>query len=356
MFQGCQNWSWISQGVLGSRGNTRHIFRPARRTDLPTKYWMLYGVMFNALAGLAAGGVSLYALSRFYIRFAFSPPSIPTSCQSTGVHFLTRNGTTEKSTTTSKDDELFNDLCECMAASFAGTKDKDPEMFMDWALGLRLANRTVHVELRKCWIKYMMKFCALTAIHKGNGGVLYCRTKDGTIGAASVIRVEDGQNQNWFQTIMDGILKSSIIFPMLGLPPWMVEGEINKSPGFNKRLDVGSGMLKEFHHKWAPGRHVYIHIQATHPDYQGHGFCSKIMNITVAIAEELGIDNYLETGGERNQTVYRRYGFEIMEEREVGVGGGGGGRNGGREQQEEGPNLTYSAMLKQGDGGKRHKL
>ena len=286
------------------------------------------------LAGIIAVPTTVVALNKIYTYVSHSPPALPKNKQPS-VQIFNKNSR--------QDPKLIQELIDCMAVSFCGTKDKEPEQFMNWALGTSLSispeameynyNYEANLTKRLLVLRWTMSYLTHELLLKGNGSILYIRTPDGNIGAASVIQYENTTRS--FLTKCNDAVTKLLVLVRIGLPPWGHSSTNDPLPvGLELRLDKGGAFLKRFHHHWTEGLHVYTYIMATHPNCQGRGYCSKIMRTTVALGEEQQLDVYLETGGVRNQTVYARFGYDLVEEKELIL------------ENDSEPNLTYSAMLK----------
>jgi hypothetical protein len=284
---------------------------------------------------IAIAIISSIFINNIYNYLCYVPPCLPSKNKDYGVYLFTKNGTTESTVT--NETKLMTQLIHVMAASFCGTKSKDPERFMNWVLGSKLAinDSETTFDLRMTILDWTMMYIIKETFQKGNGGILYCRATDGSIGAASLIRLENTEWNSILYNCMNFLTKYLVLFD-IGLPPWMSSKMKNEiTPGLSRRLDEGGKFLKKFHKKWCNGPHIYTLIMATHPKYQGCGYCGKIMRTTVALGQEEEIDVYLETGGRKNQSIYERYGYKLVEEDELIL------KDDGNE-----PSLKYSAMLK----------
>jgi GNAT superfamily N-acetyltransferase len=60
-------------------------------------------------------------------------------------------------------------------------------------------------------------------------------------------------------------------------------------------------------------RHVYVAILGVHPREKGRGRGGALLRHAAALAREAGVPQYLETGNPVNLTLYRRFGFEVVE-------------------------------------------
>jgi ribosomal protein S18 acetylase RimI-like enzyme len=60
--------------------------------------------------------------------------------------------------------------------------------------------------------------------------------------------------------------------------------------------------------------HWYLATLGTHPDWQGHGIATALMQPVLSRADHEGLPAYLESSKERNIAYYRRFGFEVTGE------------------------------------------
>ena len=60
--------------------------------------------------------------------------------------------------------------------------------------------------------------------------------------------------------------------------------------------------------------HWYLAVLGTHPDRQGQGLGSALLQPVLGECDRLEIPAYLETGTERNVAFYTRHGFKVTEE------------------------------------------
>jgi ribosomal protein S18 acetylase RimI-like enzyme len=67
--------------------------------------------------------------------------------------------------------------------------------------------------------------------------------------------------------------------------------------------------------------HYYLAILGTDPDHQGRGLGSALLDDLLTRADGEGVPSYLEASSERNRELYRRHGFEVVQE--VPIPGGG---------------------------------
>jgi len=67
--------------------------------------------------------------------------------------------------------------------------------------------------------------------------------------------------------------------------------------------------------------HWYLAALGTHPDWQGNGIGTALMQPVLARTDAEGLPAYLESSKERNIAYYRRLGFEVTGEIRVPNGG-----------------------------------
>jgi ribosomal protein S18 acetylase RimI-like enzyme len=68
------------------------------------------------------------------------------------------------------------------------------------------------------------------------------------------------------------------------------------------------------------GPHWYLFVLGVDPSHQGAGFGGALLNRLGARADEAEIDSFLETDEERNVGLYRRYGYEVVDEADTPFG------------------------------------
>lgn len=85
-----------------------------------------------------------------------------------------------------------------------------------------------------------------------------------------------------------------------------------------RHLPVGLRVLSRVE-KAHPGEpHYYLAILGTDPPQQGKGLGGAVLAPVLARCDEQGVGAYLESSKERNVPYYRRFGFEVTEEIDVG--------------------------------------
>ena len=76
------------------------------------------------------------------------------------------------------------------------------------------------------------------------------------------------------------------------------------------------GAMEEFHPE---GECWYLPIIAVDPIHQGKGLGAALMKHSLAVIDEQRLPAYLESSNPRNISLYKRYGFEVMGEIQIGT-------------------------------------
>lgn len=187
--------------------------------------------------------------------------------------------------------------------SFAGTAKTDPEGTLDWALGPKLKDQWDDPR-RLLMMDWLMKYM-LDNVDRNGGFVLGGQKENGDLGAVIFAIPE-----------MHGHIKESTLqvfarVPFtIGMPPF---GKMNDArPGIEKRIDALE-VLQDLHVKFNKP-HVYVQVMAVDPDGQGQGFCGKLMRKVNDYADHLHLPCYLETNGEKNVAIYKRFGYQVEDD------------------------------------------
>jgi ribosomal protein S18 acetylase RimI-like enzyme len=67
----------------------------------------------------------------------------------------------------------------------------------------------------------------------------------------------------------------------------------------------------------APKHHVYLALLAVHPDSQGKGFASILINALLCELDSDRLPCYLETQSLQNAAMYEHFGFKIIREASI---------------------------------------
>jgi GNAT superfamily N-acetyltransferase len=81
-----------------------------------------------------------------------------------------------------------------------------------------------------------------------------------------------------------------------------------------RKINKFEKYIEEKHKELVPNRHWYLSVLAVDPKYQGKGFGSKLVKEMLARIDKEGLPCYVETEGEKNVSMYRRFGFKVLEE------------------------------------------
>ena len=68
------------------------------------------------------------------------------------------------------------------------------------------------------------------------------------------------------------------------------------------------------HKELAPHKHWYLAALAVNPQHQGKGYGSKLLNEMLSYIDKKGLPCYLETWGEKNVSMYKHFGFKVVDE------------------------------------------
>ena len=72
--------------------------------------------------------------------------------------------------------------------------------------------------------------------------------------------------------------------------------------------------IEKKHKELAPFKHWYLAMLVVDPQHQGKGYASKLLHEMLSYIDEEGLPCYLETGGEKNVSMYQHFGFETIDE------------------------------------------
>jgi len=197
----------------------------------------------------------------------------------------------------------------CAAKSFAGTAYSAPEGTLDWVLGPKLKNQwddPRRLKMTNWFIKLVDKL-----VHDIQGGfALAALRENGELGAVIfVVPKLAGAGANQFPITCR--MLGSILCGSVGLPPFKELGDAKA--GVKARLEVIQ-TFETIQKKHVPFPHVYVNVMAVHPDAQGMAFCSLMMRRVNEYADSLNLPLWLETSGIRNAEIYKKFGYEVVEQ------------------------------------------
>ena len=81
-----------------------------------------------------------------------------------------------------------------------------------------------------------------------------------------------------------------------------------------RKMQAGDRFMEQKHRQLMPEKHWYLAVLAVDPPHQGKGHGSRLVRDMLAHIDTEGLPCYVETEGERNIAMYRRYGFEPVDE------------------------------------------
>jgi GNAT superfamily N-acetyltransferase len=117
-------------------------------------------------------------------------------------------------------------------------------------------------------------------------------TVDGGVGAAMWARPG-----NWHDPPLDVARQFAALLPAL----W-------------RRVPQSLAGLREIEERHPEKPHWYLSVLGTHPDRQGEGIASSLLEPVLHECDRLEVPAYLETGKERNVSFYARHGFQVTEQ------------------------------------------
>jgi GNAT superfamily N-acetyltransferase len=85
-------------------------------------------------------------------------------------------------------------------------------------------------------------------------------------------------------------------------------------PALGRRIPRSLQGLRVIEERHPQKPHWYLAVLGTHPDRQGQGLGSALLQPVLEECDRLEIPAYLETGTERNVAFYTRHGFKVTEE------------------------------------------
>jgi len=117
-------------------------------------------------------------------------------------------------------------------------------------------------------------------------------------GIAVWMRSDRKQPGNWWRMLVSGAIW---LVPRLGLRPL-------------RKLREGDNFMEQKRSQLLPQKHWYLAVLAVDPPHQGKGHGSRLVRQMMALIDEEDLPCYVETEGEKNIAMYRRYGFEPVDE------------------------------------------
>ena len=107
------------------------------------------------------------------------------------------------------------------------------------------------------------------------------------------------------------------------VPPGDIVGEVGdylRALRWRSLHAIAALSAVEGAHPKAPP-HWYLAYLGTRPSRQGQGYGARLLREVLDLADRDGTPAYLESSNRRNQTLYLRHGFEVVEELRLPWGG-----------------------------------
>jgi len=81
-----------------------------------------------------------------------------------------------------------------------------------------------------------------------------------------------------------------------------------------RKMQALDKYIERKHKELAPFKHWYLAVLAVDPQHQGKRYASRLLNEMLSNIDEEGLHCYLETGGEKNVSMYKHFGFAVVDE------------------------------------------
>lgn len=211
--------------------------------------------------------------------------------------------------TPASDPALVAEAREAVTRSFAGTRTTAPEGCMSWALdptasGANPSDPLLEDPTPERLAAFRWLIGAFFSLMISDGTV-FVLVRDGRVASAALLMPPNhhGMHEMGPCPVIRGILHA-------GLPPaaWV----FGRSA---KRLDALASAASAAHGKLGRTPHWYLQVCATAPEAQGKGCGSAVLRYVAALGDAYACDVYLETLGQRNISIYGKYGFTVSEQR-----------------------------------------
>ena len=81
-----------------------------------------------------------------------------------------------------------------------------------------------------------------------------------------------------------------------------------------RKMQALDKYIERKHKELAPFKHWYLAMLAVDPQHQGKRYASRLLNEMLSNIDEEDLPCYLETGGEKNVSMYQHFGFAVVDE------------------------------------------
>jgi len=264
-----------------------------------------------------------------------------------------------------KDKVYKEKILENLAMSFAGNKDSEGDLMLNYIIGPEVKDRENELEERCKTLRTCMMFpLYLSGLYPTHGrvyalretdydtakngdsataGVMNCETKNLTLRTPLVLNAEEEKDSNshdlpsglavvtffpkgYNAWLITQIWRTVKVFMKVGGPSGSTKGYLPnlfaksdkettiKQGRFNLRSGVMDKMMEQKHKKLMKGKpHIHVMIVSVLPEAQGQRICSRTMRAINDMADQLNFSCYLECAGERRVGIYNRYGYEVAD-------------------------------------------
>lgn len=214
-------------------------------------------------------------------------------------------------------------VAEYAAKGMAGNETHDPEWSMHWILGPSLKDRSDPTGFRKEILTFFMTIVLSNAVlFPKEGCVIASRDEKNEISAVNIVRVfRSGYRKSLGEKLLWD-MRTVVRCFFAGTLPRLYTDSAHKQASKYMDARVRKGIdvvMPKMHARNASGPHYYVAVMSTLPDKQGQGHCSKLMRAVSRAADMDGLPCYLECTGERNRDIYKRFGYEVVEEQTLSV-------------------------------------
>ena len=218
----------------------------------------------------------------------------------------------------------FDEMRKATGKAFAGKGEGTGEPMMEWAM--KDVEWPAH-EDRVGTATFMMSFDINSAFASKRVLTFGLKEKKegGDVVATFLVREYDSRQQSQWYTKMGKSFRDFNLGAKLAMNGEIPEIYKSDDADTKKRANLMTkkceAYYKQFpawHKEHGPeGRHWYLLVVATDPDHQGHGYASEMMKKINELADGQQMDIYFETGSERLQKFYEKFGYEVVEKKVV---------------------------------------
>jgi len=81
-----------------------------------------------------------------------------------------------------------------------------------------------------------------------------------------------------------------------------------------RKMQVFNQYMERKHSELAPVKHWYLFLIGVDPQHQGKGYASTLLREMISRIDKEGLPCYVETGVEKNVSMYEHFGFDVIDE------------------------------------------